>query len=323
MIQKKQKPIKGEAVGMVGCSAAVPPASHAAAPPAPPSAFPEELRLLKARIVMLEKRAHSAEEQVVTVAAAGEAALAAKEAALAAKEAALAAKEAALVAKEAALAAKEDTIACLPLEVSGKRATRSSPAISSEAKFIRLGAVASPGSAEPAVSAPSRAAGLPAHKPPKPLAGTHYEKEVISPPSPCSHRAALLLFTLTSVFAQLKGPSNENGISWVYSGYMIKIGARLKAHGEGDCRFSNRDRYLGSYIHDMQHGQGRFAYANGEVYEGNFTNGCKHGRGRYTWPNGDWYEGEFKDDEINGRGTKSTKGVQKSGKWLDAVFLDS
>jgi hypothetical protein len=119
---------------------------------------------------------------------------------------------------------------------------------------------------------------------------------------------------------QLKGVSAE-GIRWTFSGNMKEIDGGLQAHGAGKCRYDNGELYVGQYRLNLQHGKGKYTYASGEVYEGEYTHDCKHGRGKYTWPDGDWYDGEWQDDKINGRGTRSTNGVQKTGRWSNARYL--
>ena len=93
----KMKPIKGKVVGVVKGSSATAflRVSPAAAPPAPPSASLEELRLLKARISMLEKLGHAAEELLVEI------------------EVARAAKDETIACLLSILSTKDETIACL------------------------------------------------------------------------------------------------------------------------------------------------------------------------------------------------------------------
>lgn len=94
--------------------------------------------------------------------------------------------------------------------------------------------------------------------------------------------------------------------------------AALLAKGEGGCRWSNDDRYEGSFENGLMHGEGNFFRADGYVFVGSFIADKPFGKGKSIWPNGNAYEGFHENGKIQGRGTfYSDRGDVYKGNLVD------
>lgn len=75
----------------------------------------------------------------------------------------------------------------------------------------------------------------------------------------------------------------------VYEGQIVKY----MAHGKGEKRFFNGDKYIGTFKLDKLDGEGSLMMATKETYKGQFKHGVYHGKGRYT-KDGVLTQGEYK-----------------------------
>lgn len=62
---------------------------------------------------------------------------------------------------------------------------------------------------------------------------------------------------------------------------------------------------------DCKNSTGVFKWSNGDKYEGTFEDGKKEGKGVFYFANGDKYEGEFKSDKMHGSGIIILKNSEK------------
>ena len=60
-------------------------------------------------------------------------------------------------------------------------------------------------------------------------------------------------------------------------------------HGKGVLRYSDGNRFEGSFKEGNKHGKGVYFFANGEIYKGKWTNDKRHGKGVR-------HSGDYKED---------------------------
>ncbi|MDF2715401.1 MAG: hypothetical protein K0R28_2326 [Paenibacillus sp.] len=112
--------------------------------------------------------------------------------------------------------------------------------------------------------------------------------------------------------------SDERGGS--YSGETLH---RLR-HGKGTYVWADGTKYEGVWYRDMEHGRGTKLFANGDRYNGQWREGCFHGKGTYTWADGTVYEGEWENHAEHGRGRKTfPDGTVLNGFWSYGEFVHS
>jgi hypothetical protein len=81
----------------------------------------------------------------------------------------------------------------------------------------------------------------------------------------------------------------------------------LLPHGpDGDFRYDEGRRYVGSWESGHWHGKGQASWPHGNTYEGEYDHDQRHGYGIYHWNDGRWYEGHFQHDVRHGKGKYMT-----------------
>lgn len=89
---------------------------------------------------------------------------------------------------------------------------------------------------------------------------------------------------------------NVKNAEFVNNSLLIKV----MRNGQGECHYSNGQKYYGTWKNDLKNGYGLMEYPNSEKYYGNWEDDKRSGFGVLIYKDGTVYEGEWKKDEKNG-----------------------
>jgi hypothetical protein len=83
----------------------------------------------------------------------------------------------------------------------------------------------------------------------------------------------------------------------------------------GAYKWSNGDKYVGTWKHGKRHGKGKMTLKSGESYDGEFRDDKRDGQGTYVFGDGSTYIGGWRHDKMHGKGVYKVKNKQFEAEW--------